>query len=60
MGGGEGELGNVKVSIVYSGEELLGGGTSIVLPLLFCIKPDKLIAVDNLNLRIDCSPLSNE
>ena len=65
-GGGKGELGNTKVSIVYiysirmGGEELcLGGGTSIVLPLPFCIKPDKLIAVDNLNLRIDCPPLSN-
>ena len=62
----KGELGNTKVSIVYSirmggGEELcLGGGTSIVLPLPFCIKPDKLIAVDNPNLRIDCPPLNNE
>ena len=69
-GVGKGELGNTKVSIVYSirmggggggGEELcLGGGTSIVLPLPFCIKPDKLIAVDNLNLRIYCPPLNNE
>ena len=43
------------------GKELcLGGGTSIVLPLPFCIKPDKLIALDNLNLRIDCPPLNNE
>ena len=48
MGGGrKGELGNTKVSIVYSiriggREELcLGGGTFIVLPLPFCIKPDK-------------------
>ena len=64
---GKGELGNTKVSIVNSirmggvGEELcLGGGTSIALPLPFCIKPDKLIAVDNLNLRIDCPPLNNE
>ena len=38
---------------------MLGGGT-IVLPLPFCIIPDKLIAVDNLNLRIDCLPLNNE
>ena len=47
-GGRKGELGNI---IVYSirigrggggGEELcLGGGTFIVLPLPFCIKPDK-------------------
>ena len=65
-GGGKGELGNTKVSIVYSirmgggGRTILGGGTSIVLPLPFCIKPDKLIAVDNLNLRIDCPPLNNE
>ena len=29
-----------------------------MLPLPFCIKPDKLIAVDNLNLRIDCPPLN--
>ena len=36
---------------------MLGGGTSIVLPLSFCIKPDKLKAMDNLNLRIDCPPL---
>ena len=65
-GVGKGELGNTKVSIVIrmgggGGKELcLGGGTSIVLPLPFCIKPDKLIAVDNLNLRIDCPPLNNE
>ena len=62
--------GSSKVSIVYSitmvggegerGRTMLGGGTSIVLPLPFCIKPDKLIAVDNLNLRIDCPPLNNE
>ena len=70
MGGGGGGGGrgsweiNTKVSIVYSirmgGRTMLGGGTSIVLPLPFCIKPDKLIAVDNLNLRIDCPPLNNE
>ena len=65
-GGGVGkeELGNTKVSIVYSirmgGRTMLGEGTSIELPLPFCIKPDKLIAVDNLNLRIDCPPLNNE
>ena len=65
-GGGGGELGNSKVSIVYSvrmggggGRTMLGEGT-IVLPLPFCIKPDKLIAMDNLNLRIDCPPLNNE
>ena len=39
---------------------MLGGGTSIVFPLPFCIKLDKLIAVDNLNLRKDCPPLNNE
>ena len=38
---------------------MLGGGT-IVLPLPLFIKSDKLIAVDNLNLRIDCPPLNNE
>ena len=63
-GVGKGELGNTKVSIVYSirmgGRTMLGEGTSIVLPLPFCIKPDKLIAVDNQNLRIDCPPLNNE
>ena len=63
-GVGKGELGNTKVSIVYSirmgGRTMLGEGTSIELPLPFCIKPDKLIAVDNLNLRIDCPPLNNE
>ena len=51
-GVGKGELGNTKVSIVYSirmgGRTMLGEGTSIELPLPFCIKPDKLIAVDNL------------
>ena len=64
VGVGKGKLGNTKISIVYSirmgGKKCLGGGTSIVLPLPFCIKPDKLIAVDNLNLRIDCPPLNNE
>ena len=47
-GVGKGELGNTKVSIVYSirmgggkKELCLGGGTFIVLPLPFCIKPDK-------------------
>ena len=63
--GGWGGGGSSKVSIVYSitmvgGRTALGGGTSIVLPLPFCIKPDKLIAVDNLNLRIDCPSLNNE
>ena len=60
---GEGEGGSSNVSIVYSirmGGTMLGGGTSIVLPLPFCIKPDKLIAVDNLNLMIDCPPLNKE
>ena len=38
---------------------MLGGGASIVLRL-FCMKPDKLKAVDNLYLRIDCPPLNNE
>ena len=39
---------------------MLGGGTSIVLPLPFCIKPDKLIAVENINLRIGCPPFNNK
>ena len=85
-GGGKGELGNTKVSIVYSirmgelGNTKVsivysirmggggGGGNNYAWgryihcapsPLLY-IKPDKLIAVDNLNLRIDCLPLNNE
>ena len=68
--GGEGELGNSKVLLSIrlgwrggggggGGRTMLEGGT-IVLPLPFCIKPDKLIAVDNLNIRIDCPPLNNE
>ena len=61
-GGGEGgELGNSKISIVYSirigggggGEE--GGRTEVPLCSL-----SPLIAVDNLKLRIDCPPLNNE
>ena len=36
------------------GRTMLGGGKFIVLPLPFCIKPDKLIAVDNLK---DCFAL---
>ena len=59
----ERESGVISFIIYYygGGEELcLGGGTFIVLPLPFCIKPDKLIVVDNLKLRIDCPPLNNE
>ena len=60
-GGGKGELGNTKVSIVYSirmggGEELcLGGGTSIVLPLPFCIKP---AIISELSTMLQISPCS--
>ena len=64
--GRKGELGNTKVSIVYSiriggggvGEELCawGGGTFIVLPLPFYIKPDK----NSRGQSIDCPPLNNE
>ena len=55
MGGGGGggvlgELGNSKVSIVYS---IRMGGVP-----LCSLSP--LIAVDNLKLRIDCPPLNNE
>ena len=47
----ERESGVISFIIYYygGGEELcLGGGTFIMLPLPFCIKPEKLIAVDNL------------
>ena len=57
-GGGE-VVKFLLLSILLGGggeRTMLGGGTSIVLPLPFCIKPDKLIAVDNLNLRIGCPP----
>ena len=55
-GGGEGwELGNSKISIVYSIR--IGGGGRTEVPLC-SLSP--LIAVDNLKLRIDCSPLNNE
>ena len=58
-GGGEGgELGNSKISIVYSiriGGEGEGGRTEVPLCSL-----SPLIAVDNLKLRIDCPPLKNE
>ena len=53
-GWGEGELGNSKVSIVYSIR--MGGGRTEVP--LWSLSP--LIAVDNLKLRIDCPPLNNE
>ena len=62
-GGGSSKVFIVVYSIRIGGggggggeRTMLGGGTSIVLSLPFCIKPDKLIAVDNLNLRIDCPP----
>ena len=62
-GGGRGSWEIVKfllsIRLRWGERTMLGGGT-IVLPLPFCIKPDKLIAVDNLNLRIDCPPLNNE
>ena len=46
-GGGGGGRGSWEiVSIVYSIRIGVGGGTFIVLPLPFRIKPDKLIAVD--------------
>ena len=54
--GGGGELGNSKVSIVYSirmGGE--GGRTEVPLCSL-----SPLIAMDNLKLRIDYPPLNNE
>ena len=55
MGEGEGE-GVVKfllcILLVWGGgrirRSMLGGGISIVPPLPFCNKPDKLIALDNL------------
>ena len=68
MGVGEGELGNSKVSIVYSIRLGLGGGVGggggggggeggrTEVPLC-SLSP--LIAVDDLKLRIDC-PLNNE
>ena len=62
MGGGGkgGELGNSKISIVYSIRIGAGGGgeggrTEVPLCSL-----SLLIAVDNLKLRIDCPPLNNE
>ena len=33
-------------------ETLLGGETSCVFPLSFCIKPDNMVIVDNLIIRI--------
>ena len=60
-GGGEGELGNSKVSIVYSirmGGGGGGGGRGRTEVPLCSLSP--LIAVDNLKLRIDCPPLNNE
>ena len=39
---------------------MLGGGTSSVFPLPFCIKHDNMVTVDNLIIRIDCPPLNNE
>ena len=68
-GVGKGELGNTKVSIVYSIRMGRGGGggggrTMLGGRYIHCapspLKPDKLIAVDNLNIRIDCPPLNNE
>ena len=65
MEGGGWKGGSGKLSIVYfigwleGGRTMLGGGTSIMLPLPFCIKRDKVIAVDNINLKIGCPPLNN-
>ena len=63
MGGGKGELGNTEVSIVYSiriggGEELCLGEVHSLCSLSLSPSVSNLIkiAVDNLNLRIDCPP----
>ena len=59
MGGGEGELGNSKISIVYSIRIGGGGGGGGRTEVPLCsLSP--LIAVDNLKLRINCPPLNNE
>ena len=56
-GGKGGELGNSRISIVYSIR--IGGGEGGRTEVPLCsLSP--LIAVDNLKLRIDCPPLNNE
>ena len=69
VGGGKGELGNTKVSIVYSiriggggggGRTMLGGEVHSLCSLSPSVSHLIKIAVDNLNLRIDCPPLNNE
>ena len=49
--GGEGELGNSKISIVYS-IRIGGGGGGGRTEVPLC-SPSPLIAVDNLKLRIN-------
>ena len=58
-GEGKGELGNSKISIVYSIRIGGGGGEGGRTEVPLC-SLSLLIAVDNLKLRIDCPPLNNE